>query len=293
MVVFSVALSGLFPLLAILSRDLQPLRQKRPRPRTTASRRPGTETPPAATSPISDTPGILRPITIRGSANSARVAAVASTAPTSAFSPVPIQPAVVFQDDYEPGSMTPDDGPGSYANVGNWTYQPNGSDLLDYHCDNAPLAPATTTDNATWNLSVTTAGWYSIQATWPPDFCTTHPGWSLGTVQYAVTNNGTAVANSPFSVDQSQDVSTGINDAGRVWWNVTTGPVWLQKGTVAVTLNILPSASDACYVLADGIQIVRNDVIIKSLQRSLSQMNGNSDGSDVAVNVSITVNLCK
>ena len=68
---------------------------------------------------------------------------------------------------------------------------------------------------------------------------------------------------------------------------------WIEYHPVVVTLNVLPSASDTCYALADGIQIVRNDVIVKSIQRSLSQMNGNSDGSDVKVNVSITVNLCK
>ena len=124
----------------------------------------GRRTPPAATSPISDTPGILCLIAIfRGSAVSARATSppVASTVPMFASCSVPIQLGLVFQDDYEPGSMTPTHGPRSYANVGNWTYQPNGSDLLDVpSLRQRPAPPATTTDNATLEPeNVTTAGW--------------------------------------------------------------------------------------------------------------------------------------
>jgi prepilin-type N-terminal cleavage/methylation domain-containing protein len=294
MAVFSVALSGLVPLLAILSRDLQPLR-KSSAPGGYDCFTPARDGNTTGANLVYQRHPWYFSADVNPWVRKLGASAALATAPASGTSPVPIQSAVEFQDDYELGSQTAQDGPGTYAGAGDWTNQANGSDLLDYHYHKAPLAPDTTTDNATWNLSVATSGWYSIQASWPADFRTTNPGWTLGTVPYSVTNTpagGTAVTSGPFAVDQTQDATTGVSDGVRVWWNVT-GPINLQKGAVVVTLSVPQSTSDTCYVLADGIRIVRNDLKVRSVQRSLSRMNGNSDGCDAKVNVSVTVNLCK
>jgi hypothetical protein len=296
MVVFSVALTGLLPLLAILSRELQPLR-KQGAPGGYECFTPARDGNTTGGNLVYQQHNWYLTPSPDPWVRKLGAGAVAATAPASGVSPIPVQSAVVFQYAYQPGGQTAQDGPGTYASVGNWVYQSTGSGVTSYYYYQAPVAPATTTDNATWTLSVTRAGWYSIQASWPVDFCATIAGSTLGTVPYAVTNNGTPVINnagvsSPFSVDQTQDASTGISDGVSVWWNVT-GPVNLQPGTVVVTLNVPPSTSNSCYVLADGIRIVRNDLALVSIQRSLNQMNGNSDGSDVEVNVSAAVNLCK
>jgi prepilin-type N-terminal cleavage/methylation domain-containing protein len=292
MLVFSVALSGLFPLLAILTRDLQPLRT------------PGAPGGYGCFTPARDgnTTGsnlvyqqhiwYLTPDPDPWVRKLGASATAACTAPSSGVSPIPIQSAVVFQYAYTPGGQTPQDGLGTFTCAGSWTYQPSGSGITSYYCDAAPVAPLTTTDSATWNLTVITAGWYAIQASWPAAFCATNPGTSLESVSYAVVNNGTPVAGSPFAVDQTQGAGTGISDGVSTWWNVT-GPVYLQPGPVVVTLGVPSSPLSNCCVLADGIRIVRNDLHVVSLQRALVQMNGNSNGSDAEVNVSATVNLCK
>ncbi len=296
MVVFSVALTGLLPLLTILSRDLQPLR-KQGAPGGYGCFTPARDGNTTGSNLIYQQHSwYLAPYTDPW-VRKLGASAAAATTPPSGVSPTPIQSPVVFQYAYGPGGPTAQDGPGTFVAVGSWVYQPNGAGITNYYYDQAPVAPATTTDNATWTLNVTTAGWYSIQASWPADFCTTNPGYTLETVQYAVTNNGTPVTNnagvsSPFSVDQTQGPSTGISDGVNVWWNVT-GPIKLQKGTVVVTLGVPSSATNTGCVLADAVRIVRNDLQVLSIQRALNQMNGNSDGSDVNVNLSATVNLCK
>ena len=290
MVVFSVALSGLLPLLAILSRDLQPLR-KHGAPGGYDCSTPARDGNTTGSNLVYQQHSWYLAANREPWVRKLGASAATATTPPSGVSPIPLQPAVVFQYCYPPSSPSPDDGAGSFAAAGSWDYS-GSADITGYFYHPAPVAPQTTTDNATWTLNVATAGWYSIQASWPVGFCTANPSYCLGTAPYAVTNNGTPLAASPFAVDQTQGAGTGISDGVNVWWNVS-GPVNLQPGTLVVTLGVPPSASSNCYVLAGGIRIVRNDLAVVSVHRAFNQMNGNSDGSDVEVNVSATVNLCK
>ncbi len=258
MVVFGIALSGLFPLLAILSRELQPLAE-------------------TATSPARDwsNPESLvtshRPNWWYLAANDdlwvrkLGAGAAMGTATVSSSSPS-IQSPVVFLDDYE-GTLGANDGAGTFTQgtAGNLTSASPLGYKADYHHGKAKAGSI-----AIWQITVAADGWYSVQATWPNAAAT---GLDVTSATYTVTartapaNDMTTVTLSP--VNQASPVG-GIADVDLVtWWPITPAGnrcVYLRKNDVATVVLYTAEVQASKYLLADAVRIVQNAVTVESVE---------------------------
>jgi hypothetical protein len=275
LVVLGVAMSGMMPLLVVLSRDLQPLKKRDAGGVNYSYFTPSRDWCTNDNAQNYRHTWYLTAFDDPWARKLGASAQIVSASPSS--SPAGLYPAVISVNDDNSGTS------GTYANSGSWNYVITAPAAMggDYHYHAVPQGTgAPPADKyALWTLSVATAGWYSVQATWPAG-----TGRNLTTVQYDVQSNGTSLSGSPFSVDQS-DTTSGITDAaGQVWRKLTPAPVYLQPGAVTVRLQVPMAPSSGLDVLADGVRLAQNDVTVDSLQRPLNNQN-------VTANVSVTVNV--
>jgi prepilin-type N-terminal cleavage/methylation domain-containing protein len=323
-----IALSGLFPLTAMLSRHLQPI----PTNATAAYNcrtpaRDGNTTGASPTggpraygrhiwylTPFHNTNTPANDAWVRKLGCSAQVnknsadacPATLSVSPppsgigiASPSSSLPIQPAVLYLDDYDPNGTPLNsnsiDGRGTFTTSSpSWTYvpPPQGSPGYqgDYHWHSVPTDqndPSLSSDVATWQLTVLADGWYSIQATWPT---ATAPPLPLAGATYQVV---TAPSRPVTLLPTSQTTLGGIKDtSGTTWWPLTTLVQLKANDVVTVTLGVPRNVTTpGLYVIADAVRIVQNEVKVSSIERSLGGTNNNSDSADVTAHVSVTVNL--
>jgi prepilin-type N-terminal cleavage/methylation domain-containing protein len=288
MVVLGVALSGLFPLLAITSRQLQPVKNPTFDCRTPA-RDWGTDgyDDPQTNPPLRNQRHVWRLTPyddpwLRKLGTSAQV----TSGSVASSTPVPIQSSIVFLDDYEPNGTQVNnttDGSGTYTSTG-WTAGTASGYHQDYHYHEAPT-DTPSSDAAIWQLTIVADGWYSIQATWPTD-----TGKTLTNATYQVVAAGYNGSSAP-----QNNPGNGIADAtanGTTWWPITAPAILhLAPGTVTVRLNVPLATVPNTFVIADAVRIVQNAVAIKSIERSLSGANQNSSNADVTAKVSVTVNI--
>jgi len=290
LIVFGVALSGLLPLVAILSRHLQPLQNGASSPTRDWSN------PACPIVSHQPTPWYLMACNdpwLRKLGASAQV-----TAGTVTFSSLPpIQPSVAFLDDYETavnnnltyGSGTYTGGTSTGWFGGSATSALNGTQ----HRKVAVVAGGTSTGCAVWSLPVTAAGWYSIQATWAAS------SDQVTDAQFTMqkTTNGSTSAIGAATVNQ-QAAPAGIadsNSSGRFWVPLTSLVQLAANDIVQVQLSDVRATSTdpgTYYVAADAVRIVRNDVAINSVTRSFGCKNPDGTAQpDVKANVSVTVNI--
>ena len=289
MVVLGVALSGLFPLLAILSRDLQPL----PGGQTSSSpARDGNGT--AADLAYQQHTWYLTPYDdpwVRKLGASARVASPSVASAT----PIPLEPAVLVQDDDDGAIDADHDGLEDYSGDPDtgWIYDSGAASAYggDQHRKLALPAGSTSTGGAVWQLKITTAGWYSIQATWAA------AADQVTDAQYTIYKNDVLLQPGPLPVNQ-QSAPAGMTSSGGAWASLTSAMVHLAQGDVIkVCLSDVraTSAEGDQYVVADAVRIVQNEVKIESVERSYTRTNGDgsttTDVTDVTAKVTVTVNL--
>jgi prepilin-type N-terminal cleavage/methylation domain-containing protein len=292
LIVFGVALSGLLPLVAILSRELQPWR-------------PSTASAYKCSSPARDGNGTgadlayerhtwyLTPSSdawMRKLGASAQL--TAGTATTTALTSM--QPPVVFLNDSDPsGTYVNDDtnGAGTFTYIGaGWLTGGSFGYKSNYHYHEAPTDsndPALT-DTARWTLTIPADGWYSIQATWPLG-----TGRTLTAASFQVSATG----HGSISVPVVQNTpGNGIADTvavGVTWWPLTTPKLLhlAQGDTVVVTLNVPLATVPNTFVIADAVRIVQNEVSVVSVERAVDGQNHNSQNAAVTANVSVNVNV--
>jgi prepilin-type N-terminal cleavage/methylation domain-containing protein len=192
MTVLGIALSGLFPLTAILSRHLQPV--KTPTSGGYDCRTPARDGNTTGNVAYSQHTWYLAPYAgpwaRKLGASAQLLSALPGGSPPPGFaqtnSPVPVPPPVVSLDDYEPNgspSSNPNDGSGTFACSGSgWQYvpssgQPSFGDGGDYHSHLVPIDQndSSLSDTASWQITVPADGWYTVQATWPATSDTTLP----------------------------------------------------------------------------------------------------------------------
>jgi prepilin-type N-terminal cleavage/methylation domain-containing protein len=289
MVVFGVALTGLMPLVAILSRDLQPQMGQRG---TTPARDWNTDT--CQQSQHTRTTWYLTPYDdswVRRLGVSARVTAGS----VSSASQSPVQSPVLFLDDYDPSGSpvtNSSDGTGTYASAG-WEYNGSAASAFagDQHRKAALPAGSSSTGEAVWTFKILTPGYYSIQTTW------TAGSDRVNDAQYRVYKNG--VLQMTTTVDQTA-APVGVTSNGCSWASLTTslasslGLIQLAANDVIeVHLSDVRATSPApgFYVVADAARIVQNAVTLTSIERSLSGANKNSNNADVTAKVSVTVSI--
>jgi hypothetical protein len=301
MVVFGIALTGLFPLLAIMSRDLQPI--KKIDSSGTATYR--CETPArdgnidgADFSPVpnfekhvwyvapSTDPWVRK---LGAGAQWYSTTMSAATAPagfTASASPIPIGAPFAQQDDDE-------DADAGYVDSftdSDWVYNASASAALGADCHRHDALPAGSAPTAwaTWTLTVPVAGWYSVQATWP------FGADQVTDAVYSVSVNGTPLTSVVGSVNQTSDPEGVEDDDGTKWAGLTTAPIQLAAGaTVQVQLHNVRASSAVAgkFVVADGARIVRNEVKVVSLDRSLKEANSNRNNADITARVAVKVNI--
>ena len=215
-----------------------------------------------------------------------KLGASASVGTTSGATSAAIATPTIEQDDDDGVFDSDGDGLEDFTNTLGWEYVLGTS---DFHYGKSLEA----SDYAEWTFTIAAnaGGAYSIQATWPLD-----SGKSplSDSVRCFVSNNGVDVSYSPFQLDQTQGTATAVRSptSGQWWWTIANN-VSLSPGTVTVRMKrpTGPPASDY-YILADGMRLVlRNDVNIKSIERSLGVQNGTSGGTDVTAHVVVSVNL--
>ena len=300
MVVFSVVLTGLFPLLVLLSRDLQPVRKVAADGSTsyrceTPARDgnidgDGISPPPVYVQHVwymtaSDEPWV-RKLNAGAQLVPAELTAAAPSQFTSSISPIPVGSSFVQQDDYD--GVPNGDGDGTYSDTG-WDYNAGASAALrgDHHRREALPAGTPAAGPAVCTLTVGADGWYSIQATWAA------AEDQVTDAVFTVSVNGTPLT-TVASVNQ-HDVPGDITDTdGRAWAQLTTSQVQLAEGDSAqVQLSDARAISTEVgkYVVADGVRIVQNVVEIVSVERSFSGANNNSNNADLTTEVAVTVNL--
>jgi prepilin-type N-terminal cleavage/methylation domain-containing protein len=298
MIVFSIALTGLVPLVAVLSRDLQPYKTSNATAyKCSSPARDGNTTGSNLvysrhewyfTSFDNNVNNLwvakLVPWTRKLGA-SADVTTTSSAKIKMPTIPVTVEPSELVQDDCDPSSS-------GFASTGMTWVASGGYKNQGYHKIEASTDEAQA-DVATWTLTVVNDGWYSVQATWPTD-----TGLTLAKASYRVTVN----SDSPLAArewDQGAPGTDGTKDANNsLWWPVTsetTNPyLALNAGdTVTVKLTAPKAATAGKFVIADAVRIVQNTVKIKSIERSLDGTNNNSRGADATVQASVTVNVAQ
>jgi prepilin-type N-terminal cleavage/methylation domain-containing protein len=274
MTVFGVALSGLMPLVAILSRDLQPqIGQKGTSPARDWNDWSVGECP---ADNHQRTTWHLTPYGDPWMRKLGASAQLDASGTVTSSTPLPVQSPVLVQDDsdaaFTSNGMTPVS-PGGY----------NGGYQKIEAATNQELAAV-----ATWTFTVAADGWYSIQATWPTD-----TGLSLTYARYQVVAPAQTI--DPPNLDQGNPGSD-FNDAsssasGPHWWPITS--VYLHRSdTVTVTLNVPTAASSNLFVIADALAIVQNAANIESLERSFGRNDASGNPQpDVTAKASITVSM--
>jgi prepilin-type N-terminal cleavage/methylation domain-containing protein len=294
LVVFGIALTGLLPLAAILSRDLQPRRDAEGKTQkgNTPARDWNTDDCPSEgqrrTSPwyitAYDDPWV------RKLGASARI----TSGTLSTTTPLPLGAQVRTQDDDNAVIDADGDSLEDYLESGTaWDYNASAATAygLDQHRTLA-LPAGSAGGYVSWKFKVATAGWYCVQATWVAvsDQATD--------VQYTVYKD--SVLQATKVVDQSASPAGVTDSSGRVWASLTSalttssGMFQVNKDqTVEVRLSNVRAASlDASkYVVADAVRLVQNAVVIQSIDRALSGKNQNSTNADVTAKVSVTVGV--
>lgn len=304
MVVFSIALTGLVPLIGTLSRDLQPYKTSATSIyKCSSPARDGNLFAGGTSTTLAYEQHEWNLIAydgdpwVRKLGAGARIIRSDDSQPSyTPYSNIPLQSPVLFLDNYNPsgGSVSNDiDGSGAYACPG-WTY--NGSATLafggDQHLKAAEPSSGSTTGEAVWSFKIKTTGWYSIQATWK------EASDQVNNAYYYVDVGGTV---SGLSVDQSAE-PVGITSDGRNWVTLRSaepsGLFKLDEGSeVKVYLSDVransPKPDTGTFVVADAVRIVQNTVKIESIERSLNgtRMIGGTNSADVTVHVSVTVNI--
>lgn len=287
LVVFSVALTGLMPLIAILSRDLQPpVGQKGKSPARDWNKSDCDVTNHRPTTwylTAYDDPWVRK----LGSA-----AKVSADSPASS-TPVPLQPPVTIQDDDGTTGDADGDGNEDYSEEEGtpWTYDDTTSPLAygsDQHRKTAQPAGSTSTGAAVWKFTIHTAGYYSIQATW------TAAADQVNDAQYTVKKN--FVLQPTITVNQSAAPVGVVDSNNRSWQSLTSSLMQLAANDVVeVQLSDVRASSTETgkYVVADAVRIVQNKVRLDSMERSLSGTNTNSNNADATAIVTVTVNIPK
>ena len=308
LLVFGIALSGLIPLVTVLSRDLQPIKhiasdgvvtyQSGSPARDGNTSGAGIDPPPAYVQHVwyvtaYDDPWVrklgasarLTPVTAGGSPPSIF---------TSATSPTPSQPYVLVADDDNDALDEP------YADSGGWAYDGTsatealGGDMHRQQAKRADMPPASA-HHAKWTLIVQNDGWYSIQATWPAS------SDQIDDAKYTVwkktgTQDYEQVTGVNPSMNQTIPPDDVVDADERPWEDLTETPVRLAKDDVIqVLLSDIRAASteNGKYVVSDAVRLieVRNKVRITSIERSPTGANQNSENQDVTVHAAVTVNL--
>ncbi|MFZ1935952.1 MAG: hypothetical protein WCB27_10725 [Thermoguttaceae bacterium] len=290
LIVFGIALSGMLPMVAILSRHLQPL------PNGASS--PARDWSNPACPVVSNRPTAWSLMACNDPCNALWLRKLGASAQASSgtvtFSSLPpIQPAVVFLDDcgqYSPAGVY---GTPSFSVGSGWGGTVSAALALNAEQYRKAALPAgsTSTGPALWTIAVSAGGWYSIQATWAaaPDQVTD----AQFTAQK--TTNGSTSALGAATVNQ-QAAPAGIADSnGRFWAPLTSLVQLAANDIVQVQLSDVRATSKdpgTYYVAADAVRLVRNDVAINSIMRSFGCTK--PDGTarpDVTANVSVTVNI--
>jgi len=278
MVILGIALAGMYPLVAIMSRSMRPLRDKSD-PKTLKYVSPARDWDYDAANAAGEKrhTWYLLPFNepwARKLGAGARVSRdeTAFTAYTAAS----IEPASL-------GPVTPEHGAPAYVETGADWQAP--SNVSHYH---AVLASdSTEVCNVVWTLTVETTGWYWIQAGWPSD-----TGLNLATnVGYTVTPSISGQTN-PIAINQSA-VSPRIQEgaANYYWYNISNQPVKINadSGPVAVTVQLDVPKDDAQagkQAVAAGVRLVQNDVMVETLTRT-------PNSETAAAGVSVTVKVPK
>ncbi|MEN6458372.1 MAG: prepilin-type N-terminal cleavage/methylation domain-containing protein [Thermoguttaceae bacterium] len=298
LVVFSVAVAGLFPLLVILSRELQPLEKKATDGVVTYDcRSPARDGATTGTglSYVQHT-WYLTPFNEPWARKLGAGVQIALTDTSfNSASPTSTALPVVTSDDDDDTTDADGDGLEDYTQVGNidtgpWSLGATGSSIAgrdDYHYYPS-LPTAKTPGYAYWYFTVTKAGWYVIEATWP-----TSTGLTLATdAQFGISiNSGTETV-----VSINQQVAPGDEqDSAGTGWAKLAEPVYLAAATrVTVSLHARPSDDTTSYVLADGVRLVGAENTVRldgAVLRSLSGVNNNSNNEDITVRTAISINL--
>jgi hypothetical protein len=320
-VILSIAIGGLFPLVAIISRDLQPVRKDNNEGRATyqctSPARDGntlTTHDPAPPSGYVQHTWYLAPVgdltATTANANtttwarklgaSARLLAApmpvslsdVPTAFSSVATPSPVAASMVRQDDYE-GAPGSNDGSGTFAVAGAWTYAASVPDAFDSdtHRHEALVFGQISSDMATWTLTVPADGWYSVQATWPAS------SDQVDDAVFTVFKNGAQLTGSPVFVNQSI-APVGVTDAqSRTWAYIVPSTLQLAKNDVIVVQLTVVRGSNSTevgkFVVADAVRLAQNEVAINSVSRAIGSANKNADSpqADVTAHVTVTVNL--
>jgi prepilin-type N-terminal cleavage/methylation domain-containing protein len=306
LVVFGIALTGLLPLAAILSRDLQPAREPgedaegRPKPKTKKGSTPARDwsTEDYAGKDLDDTRLRTSPwyVTayddpwVRKLGASARI----TSGTLSVTTPLPLGALVRTQDDDNINTDADSDGLQDYEESGTaWDYNASAATAhgLDQHRTSA-LPAGSAGGYASWKFKVATTGWYSVQATWAA------ASDQATDVQFTVYKD--SVLQTTKVVSQSASPVGVTDSSSRVWASLTSGLTsssgMLQVNkdqTVEVRLsNVRAASPDATkYVIADAVRLVQNVVVVQSIDRALSGKNQNSNNADVTAKVSVTVGV--
>jgi prepilin-type N-terminal cleavage/methylation domain-containing protein len=155
-----------------------------------------------------------------------------------------------------PPNLTADDGDvTSFSCVGTWILESN--PLAIGGSDYRHPAPSSDTDYAQWQFTGVAAGWYFVEATWTPT------GDPASTAQYAfydgATNLGAASASQQYS-------PAGATDSSSRNWQVLA-ELYFSNGATIVQLRGQADGD----LIADGVRLVPVErvVQINSLDRSL------------------------
>jgi hypothetical protein len=283
MVVFTVAMAGVFPLVATLSRQIQPIRKADPN-------NPGSYVYEITTpgrdweSDSRRSTWYLAPFSdpwARKLGGGARITT------DNTYSAASIEPSTILRNDDD--DSTDSDGDGLQDYVGDldtgWTYDPAATAAYggNHHRKIAWKAGSESTGAATWSIKIAVAGWYSVQTTWDASLD------QITDAHYSVTKNSGTIAEQTVSQQASP---VGISDAdGRIWLALTSAPVSLAQGdTIQVILSDVrgSSAVTNMYVASDAVRLVHNEVSLNSLTRT-----PNDESETVTASVSVAVAVPK
>jgi hypothetical protein len=296
LMVFSVAVAGLFPLLVILSRDLQPLEKHAADGSVTydckTPARDGTTT--GINLAYARHTWYLTPFDqpwARKLGAGVRIApdngAFASSSPVSTELPI------LSHDDDEDQSDADGDGLEDYTAGNGWTLG-TGSlipDRDDYHSHPA-LLESEPANFVSWNFTVTAAGWYVIEATWPSGVSGLTPA-DVATFEIEVDAPDKAPRVVSAAVSQAA-APHDEQDAAGTWWCKLADPLYIAASAVVHVRLYAPPEGETGDVVADGVRLVgvENNVRIDGpVVRSPCSVNGNGNNEDVTAHVSVTVNL--
>jgi len=150
-----------------------------------------------------------------------------------------------------------DDGAAAYV-AGDWVLDASGGFQGNRHRHAHSAAPPPTSDEkATWTFPQVASGWYQVQATWTP------LGDQATDVSYTLYDNGTSLAATFPVASQNQQVAPTLNDGGVLWQPLKIA--YFPSGFVSVTLSAVSATNSTAYVNADGMRLVRCSVQITSL----------------------------